>query len=140
MINRLYTASRLLSATSSYKLRPQGMAAQETGYKLQAAGPATRSWLQLCVAGYMPGSAACWQHRYMQLHPAASSYKLQARKGFSSESQLQATVAHGYTSPGTGFFCVADLGSGSLWPKSYICCNELCSYKQLHGCPCGWDT
>jgi hypothetical protein len=44
MVNRLHAASRLLSATSSYKLQAQGMAAQETGYKLQAVGA--------CVASY----------------------------------------------------------------------------------------
>jgi hypothetical protein len=40
------------------------------------------SWLQLCVAGYMLGSAACRQHHEMQLHAATSSYKLQHARAF----------------------------------------------------------
>jgi hypothetical protein len=66
------------------------------------------------------------------------------RKVFFSQSQLQATLVHMHTSPGRGFFDVADVWSGSVWLKSYICCNKTCSYGSLHGCPvgvtCSWPS
>jgi hypothetical protein len=73
MISRLYTSSRLLSATLSYKLRPQGMTAQRTDYQLQDAGllcvayvaSCTELATAVCRAGYAPAHAACQQHSYM---------------------------------------------------------------------------
>ena len=93
------------------------MAAQETGYKLQAAGPATRSWLQLCVAGYMPGSAACRPHSNMQLRPATSSYKVQQARAFSVKASYKLQLRTARRLQAEGFFDVADLGSTWVWPK-----------------------
>jgi hypothetical protein len=79
MINRLYAASRLLSATSSYKLQSPGMAAQETGYTSQAVGACVASYTELATA------VCSWLCCLLaaQLHVATSSYKVQHARAFS---------------------------------------------------------
>jgi hypothetical protein len=80
----------------------------------------------------------------MQLHPATCSYKLQARKGFHSDSQLQATVAHGYTSPGTGFFLVADLAPGRFGLKVISAVASYAATTSYMAAPeggtCSWPS
>ena len=90
-MNMLYAADRLLLATSSYKLRPQGMAAQETGYKLKAVGPCVASYTELALAtavcSWLRARQCCLPAA--QVHVATSSYKFQNARSFSVKASYK---------------------------------------------------